>query len=980
MIMFELAAPLRRVLGETGYLRPDGRPAASTVTICNGDEPRRGTLRPDVRWRNANLNVYFKYDENPAPEAVGAWQREVWNEGSVPLLWIVEPCQTTLYNGFAMPQKAGALAGSKLDTYEHEMATSVAPASGRRLGLPDLNSRAGLLSMETGSFWRDEHRVNRKQAVDAKLLRDMALLENDLRGDGLSAERAQGLIGRAIFAQYLVDRGIITKQRLRRDYGADGLPHVLEDRRAAERLFLWLSNGFNGDMFPSKGIMPATGHLRHVAAFLKGEATGQGSLFPYRFDLIPVELISAIYEQFVHSAGSHSADNADVHYTPLAAVSLIMDEVMQDITGKEDVLDITCGSGVFLVDALRRLVDAKEARSGERTRAMVREALYTQVFGIDQSVAAIQIAAFSLYLAALELDPDPLNEDGLEFSPLRGKTLHVGDAHHVRLPKKFDIIVGNPPWSYRGSPGTAARRTQDRQGVRSSPRGVSFDFANRAKAFARDNARFGMVLSATPFFAESGTGRKAAQELVQSLSPLTLIDLSSHNKWLFKRARMPAMGLVARYRPKQDESEMALVRVPWSKAGENGHTLDVAAGDIQMLHLASWKRNPALFKSGFVGRLHDHLLLEKLFEQQRPLKERLNAIGTAFHLGLTRGNRSESTAFLGSLPLLDQCDLRRFSLQSELPRFDKRGAERPRREHIYRAPLAVVQENMRKSPRPVAAVAEEDVVYTKAYFGVPLPREHEDLAHLLAGILSSAFAAWYCYMAGPDLGLWRARIKKGTANTIPAPDLAQAKATSSGKRVVAIVKDLQRNDSEEPSDEDYRDLDDAVSELYGFSDAERTVIRDGLLRAGWQWEQGRLESAAPATEDHLTAYARAFVSRFDPWFRAANQRRLCAEVYKAATNSESLRVVRFVLQHHPPPSVVRVSEAQVRTSQLLAEVCDRLQAPSTLDDLGRNSEIKLANESEIVIAKPSARRHWLAVNAFADARLVLEESFRSGAA
>ena len=964
--MSELAEPLRRVLGETGYLGSDGGFAAS-VTRLNNDEPRRGTLAPDVRWHRNNLSVYFKFEENPDPKAVGTWQEEVWNEGSVPLLWIVEPGQTTLYNGFANPEDA--VADRRLDTFAHEPAAG-APA----LGLSDLDARAGRLSMETGRFWAEERRVSRKHSVDTRLLKDLTSLETALRADGLSAERAQGLIGRTIFAQYLVDRGIITKRKLRRDYGTDSLPGVLDNRSDAGRLFRWLSDRFNGDMFPSTGVVPSTGHLRKVTATLRGEAAGQGSLFPYRFDLIPVELISAIYEKFAHSA---DADSADVHYTPLAAVSLIMDEVMQGINGEEGVLDITCGSGVFLVEALRRLVHAKALRAGKRTRSMVREALYKQVFGVDQSTAAIQVAAFSLYLAAMELDPDPLNQNGLRFLPLRGKTLHVADAHRISLPRKFDIIVGNPPWSYRGKSGTAARPTEGPQGAR-SPRGVSFDFANRAKAFARDDARFGMVLSATPFFAESGTGREAAQELVQSLSPLTLIDLSSH-KWLFKNARMPAMGLVARYRLKQDEDKMALVRVPWSMAGQNGHTLNVAASDIQMLHVASWRRNPALFKSSFVGRLHDHLLLENLFEQQKPLKERLMAIDTAFHLGLTRGNRSRSTAFLGGLPFLDKCDLRRFSLLSDLPPFDEQGAERPREEHIYRAPLLVVKENMQKSPRPVVAVAETDVVYTKAYFGVPFAREHKDLAYLLAGVLGSAFAAWYCYMAGPDIGLWRSRIKKGTADTIPTPDLARALATSHGKRVVAIVKELQRNAAEEPSEEDYRDLDDAVSELYELSDNERMVIENGLLRAGWQWQQGRLESAAPVTEDDLAAYARAFVSSFDPWFRAANERRLYAEVYKAATSSEPLRVVRFELQHQLPPSVVRVGEAGVRISQVLAEACDRLQAPSALDDLGRDGEVMLSSGNEVVIARPSARRNWLAVNALADARKVLEGSFRDGA-
>lgn len=967
--MSDLAPPLRRVLSETGYLTPEGSPAASTVTICNGDERRRGTLEPDVRWRDANLNVYFKFADSPATETVSTWQQEVWNNGSVPLLWVVEPDQTTLYNGFARPQGGSTVTKARLDTFRHNGASP--PHA--NLGLSDLGTRAGRLAMETGTFWHEENRVNRRDAVDARLLAEIALLESKLRPE-LPVDRAQGLIGRAIFAQYLVDRGII-RRLLQDEFNGASLPDILRNRRQAQILFRWLIRNFNGDMFPNTGVLPSERHLAHVASFLDGEVTGQGSLFPYRFDLIPVQLISAIYEQFVHSADTDTADALDVHYTPLAAVSLIMDEVTQGITGEEAVLDITCGSGVFLVEALRRLVDAK-ARSGRLTRAMVREALEEQVFGVDKSEAAIQVAAFSLYLAALEFDPNPWDEAGLEFAPLRGKTLHVGDAHIVNLPKKFDIIVGNPPWSYRGKPATSDRPSQGTEKAK-SPRGRSFDFANRAKEFANDNARFGILLSANPFFAASATGRRAAQELVQSVGPLTLIDLSTQ-KWLFRNAQMPAMGLIARYRPQQDPEELALVRVPWSLAAERGHTLKVASSDVQRLRLESWRRNPALFKSGFVGRLHDHLLLEDLSEHQRPLADRLAAVGTRFRLGLTRGNRSGDAAFLHGLPLLDKTWMRRFSLETvDLPRFEERKAEHPRDRGIYRAPLLIVRENMRRSPRPVVAVATSDVVYTKSYYGVSFSHDQNDLAHLLAGILSSAYAVWYLYTAGPDLGIWKRRILEGTANAVPVPDLGAAEATTNGRRVVDIVKALQRRSGEDdPSDEDYKDLDAAVAELYGLAATERMVIQDGLFRASWHWKEGWLESDRPVGEEHLMAYAKAFVSKFDPWFQAANERRLCATVYEAKA-VEPLRVIRFVIERHAPPSELHRAAHDGPIAHVLADACERLNAPSALKDLARNGGIRLARGSEIVIAKPSARRHWLVVNAFADARAVLEEGFRS---
>ena len=969
--MSELAEPLRRVLGETGYFGPDGGPAASTVAICNGDEPRRGSLKPDVRWNHANLNVYFKFEKNPAPEVVGTWQREVWNEGSVPLLWIVEPHQTTLYNGFAKPQPGGTATKARLGVYHHN---GTASAHRSNSGISELDTCAGRLAMETGTFWRGETRVDRRHAVDARLLADIARLERKLRQSGLSVGRAQGLIGRAIFAQYLVDREIVPERLLQERSNRASLPAILENREQARKLFRWLIEKFKGDMFPNTGVFPAERHLALVVRFLRGEMEGQGSLFPYRFDLIPVELISAIYEQFVHSAGAESANKLDVHYTPLAAVSLIMDEVMQNITGEETVLDITCGSGVFLVEALRRLVNAK-AQFGRRTRAAVRQALEHQVFGVDKSEAAIQVAAFSLYLAALEFDPNPWDEAGLEFAPLRDKTLHVDDALRVNLRTKFDIIVGNPPWSYPGKSATADRRTQGTARAK-SPRGQSFDFANRAKSFAGDNTRFGMLLSATPFFAESGTGRQAAQELVQSLSPLTLIDLSAHHKWLFKKAQMPAMGIVARYRRQQDQEEMALVRVPWSHAAESGHSLKVSSSDVQTLHLESWRRNPMLFTSSFGGRLHDHLLIEDLVEREEPLEDRLAAVDTAFHAGWTRGDRRHDSTFLHGLPFLGATHHRRFFLQTDgLRQFDEPRAEHPRRRRIYKAPLLIVRKNLRMSPRPVVAVANKDVVYTKSCYGVPFPRKHGNLAYLLAGILSSSYAAWYLHAA--NFGLWKREILESTMNAMPVPDLVEVDATPNGKQVVDIVRSFQRHVGEgDPAEGHYEALDDAVAEVFGFGDSERMVIRDGLFRASWHWRAGWLESDKPVGKEHLKAYAEAFVSKFDPWFQTAKKRRLCATIYETKT-LEPLCIIRFVLERQAPPSELRFAVPYGSTEQILTDACVRLNAPSAIEDFMRNGEVRLANESEVFIAKPSARRHWLAVNAFADARAILEESFRA---
>lgn len=177
--------------------------------------------------------------------------------------------------------------------------------------------------------------------------------------------------------------------------------------------------------------------------------------------MIPVELISSIYEQFAHAEPQTGGKRTEalrngVHYTRLSVVSLVLDEVMDGLSGRESVLDLTCGSGVFLVEALRRLVHLR-SQGQPPTRELIRSTLYGQVYGVDISEAAIRVAAFSLYLAALELDPDPQPPQSLKFQPLIGRTLLVGDARTVERDgdgkavlatptglKQFDLIVGNP--------------------------------------------------------------------------------------------------------------------------------------------------------------------------------------------------------------------------------------------------------------------------------------------------------------------------------------------------------------------------------------------------------------------------------------------------------------------------------------------------------------------------------------------------------
>lgn len=982
-------ATLQQVLAATGYL-PDGLPAPG---LHLGQDAqglrRRRNFSPDALWRSpSSLTVYFKFAQTvPGDELVSKWRREVWNEGFAPLLWVVSPERIDLYNGFGMPVKDGDAQRHLIRSFRNVAAS-----------LSELDALAGRLSIETGHVWNQVTEIDSKTSVDQKLLSDLAFLERDLVDADLARNAAQALIGRVIFTQYLVDREIVTSTRLKKLCGHATLPPILRDRTATAQLFAWLSQTFNGDMFPPSSIQstPDSSHLARVADFLDAvdPQSGQQSFFPYQFDVIPVELISSIYEQFAHAEPStgtrHSIEAVrnGVHYTRLSVVSLVLDEVMDELTGRESVLDLTCGSGVFLVEALRRLVHLR-ACGQALNRDLIRSTLYEQIYGVDISEAAIRVAAFSLYLAALELDPDPQPPHSLKFRPLIGKTLLIGDARTVEQSdagkavlttsaglKQFDLIVGNPPWSFKGQTGTEVRRKTRAAGVPAQPRGEGLDFVLRAIEFSHDRTRFGVILNALPFFSRSGTGIAAVQYLMKLLAPVTLVNLSNLRDWLFATAKMPAVALFARHRA-QRLGQVTVVQIPWTASGARTHSFEVSASDIITLSMSDIEARPIKLKAAAVGRRRDVALIDLLASSLPTLGAQLAPLDTELKVGLIRGlaaNQTRNAQQLKGLELLEADDIRAFRIPDELPLFSLSKAQWPRSRDIYRAPILIVKETLNVTPRTIAAVADRDVVFTNAFFGASFPETYRSSAHLVSAILSSSFATWFFLMSSSELGIKKMRLTRHDVALLPMPDLTEAVKSEAGKRLLRIEKKLQKSEATEL---DWAALDEAVCDLYALDASDRVVVRDGLFRATWQWQAGRAESVESANAHvDIARYAEVFLSVVSGWLTARNRRHMRAEVFDLPRN-EALRVVRFVLEDGPGDAVVKLVKPEGELNDILAQIGKRLKV-KIATALSGERELRIHGRNEVVIIKPAALRYWMGIAALEDADAVIAESFTGG--
>ena len=107
-------------------------------------------------------------------------------------------------------------------------------------------------------------------------------------------------------------------------------------------------------------------HLQLLGRFLDGDEVTSGQMYfwAYDFKYIPIELISAIYETFLDK----DRQKTSAYYTPPDIVDFVLNQVLPFKTEPKSIriLDPACGSGIFLVEAYRRLVTLhRHARDGQ---------------------------------------------------------------------------------------------------------------------------------------------------------------------------------------------------------------------------------------------------------------------------------------------------------------------------------------------------------------------------------------------------------------------------------------------------------------------------------------------------------------------------------------------------------------------------------------------------------------------------------------
>lgn len=543
------------------------------------------TLRP-FDGGGSTVPVVYVCDAD-STAAADEVHRLVWNQDIVPFLLVRTPTGLRLYSGFkCQDTNAGGREGILDPLIQfNDIAEKLAEFRAEAIDSGELWSKRG----------SDVHPEKRVYWSLLENLKQLAKKFSTEFGAVKTKAVIHPLIGKYVYLYYLKDRGFLSERRMT-EWNID--PDTVYGRHATlaglQAICSQLDSFLNGRVFPLKfrgENAPSEEQIQRIAGAFAGDAFDGGWQFhlpftAFKFDFIPIETLSMIYEQFLHLPDSPDPDEEDeqsegrkagAYYTPIPVVNYMLAEMDQRrrLQRGVRVFDPSCGSGAFLVQCYRRLIEREFiSRKKKPTPQELAHLLKRHIFGVDMDEDACSVAEFSLYLTLLEyVDPsDLLDHPRFKLPTLRKKNIFKADFFEFKPFKtKFHCAIGNPPWKklVRQKAELRDRRALAwmKANAGTMPVGdnsLAQAFAWRCQEFLTADGECALLLPAMTLFEDFSESFRAAFFAAHRLHAVA--NFSNLAEVLFAgRSRVPAAALffgLRKKKAKADELEVTSVFSP----------------------------------------------------------------------------------------------------------------------------------------------------------------------------------------------------------------------------------------------------------------------------------------------------------------------------------------------------------------------------------------------------------------------------------
>ena len=968
--------------------------------------------------------AYFKLVKQITPDAVFDLHRQFWNHSGASVLVLVSDDLVHIYSGMKRP--------SPVEDTRTELSSFVTSINRVADGLKEF-----VIAVESGEFFHQyQPSFDPAQRVDRDLLDNLQNTRTKLDGAApkpIPTDVLDALLCRLVFTCYLFDRKVIGESYLN-DLGisdvADlrsllNIPSRAKAKESLYKLFEQLRKDFNGDLFSNdlaaEEKLIQDEHIETLNDFFQGTnvVTGQGSLFwPYDFEFIPIETISAIYERFLKAADEQKG----AFYTPRFLAEVVLDTAldgMESLIGKR-FFDPACGSGIFLVGLFNRIAEEWKqanptARNDRKSKELMR-LLQESLFGVDISLTACRITAFSLYLAYL----DQLSPPDIQALQKRGRALprlvvaegepslepKQGNicpadffADNGWLPTNVSLVIGNPPWGSIANRDTAAGKWCSAKSRPLPDNQIAAAFIWKAAEHIATEGRVCFVLPHGVLFNHGSTAIPFQTSWVRTHAIERVINLADLRFLLFEKAIHPAVVVsYGKHAPKDALSsiEYWTPKADWTVTQVEVITVapqdrtHITVGDL-LKDLASsdapqiWKRQYWATRRDW--RLLDRLLLyPRLRDHVRQTREKLSTKPWIVAQGfqpLGPGDKSDDAKSI-ELPAAtyvsastENFDL--FLLPSDCETLSSRTVRVRQRSgigtDIFRAPHVLVSRGFGNRGFSSCAYADFDVAFRSSVRAIHGPDSDKELLVFLAAYLRSSLAIYTLVHTSSSLGIYRPEVHDKDLLQLPFPLPESLPNPKRGWKIVREVAQLVA-DATRQATSNFLTREHAIQTataaieplIYEYFDVlalEALLIEDTIriIIPSIQPTSARMpvETVKPASATQSETYRKRLCDMLNQWGKRGRK-----SVRGKVLRSEKFGIGIVILEK---VDQVNASQSTLDVETDLIQVLDKVRKamPKKYVTLDIVRGVLVFDGNRLYLVKPIGHRFWTQTAAINDA-------------
>ncbi|MFO7868896.1 MAG: DNA methyltransferase [Bacteroidales bacterium] len=743
-----------------------------------------------------NPDAFFIFDNKPLilfyenPKNTKDIHKALWNFNESPIVIFAFDSKIEVFNGF---------------TYLTEK--SELQFIGNEECLNDFN----YFEIVTGRTWEKyQSELLYENRVDFKLLKNIRVTREILINEHkLEASIANALIGKIIFVRYLIDREVKIGYGNKSGYLTNEyLCSILSIKENAIKFFKYLEKKFNGDMFllKDKEYQSITDRCFETIINLLNEddlGYGQKSFFKlYDFAIIPIEFISNVYESFI---GNQEEDSA--YYTPLFLVDYILSETVETYLSSNQktyncrVLDPACGSGIFLVETLRKIIEKfislnpNIKEDSEEFKNVLKQLAVDNIFGIDKNLSAIQVAIFSLQLTLLDYQEPPSIEN-FKFPKLLNTNFFEADFfntthkyNEIFKKNRLNFIIGNPPWK-RGKGEKSPlfveyikeRNKREKKENLKAENQIAISNKEIAQAFLLRVSDFSIVnsvsLIVTSKVLYNLNGKKFRQYFLNNFEIQKVFELAPVRHHVFDKSKDPAIAPAAIlfYRPaiNQNTSKNIIkyISLKPSSFFKLFKIFSLYRSDFKEVQQLMLKQYDWLWKIMVYGSYLDFNLINRLKTNYSSIENELQdetryIKGQGVMVG--GGDDNDASHLIGKPFLNTSRDIKPFWINEDIANiWENKIAHRPRKEILYTAPMLLITGGISNEFKSVSAISNKDLVFRSSLTAIKAINK-KDVAQLkvMSALLNSSFFSYYALQTFSSSGIEREESHDDEKWTIP---------------------------------------------------------------------------------------------------------------------------------------------------------------------------------------------------------------------